>query len=96
MVNDDLKKLKKKRRLPPGAVIVLGFIALIVAGSLLLFLPFSNYFPSHGFKEYFDCVFTAASCVCVTGLSTVSVYHTFTAFGQAVMLILIQIGGLGS
>lgn len=90
-----LDKLKKKNRLPTGAVIAIGFILIIAAGSLLLFLPFANRFPAHGLKEYFDCVFTAASCVCVTGLSTVQVHDTFTVFGQAVMLLMIQIGGLG-
>ena len=93
ILSDELKK--KRFRLPAGAVLALGFVALIALGSFLLFLPIANTFPQHGPSEYFDCLFTSVSCVCVTGLSTVTVVTTFTLFGQAVMLILIQIGGLG-
>ena len=91
---DALRK-KAKKRLPPGGVLAIGFIVLITLGSLLLFLPISNRFETHGLKEYFDCLFTAASSVCVTGLSVINVAKEMTPVGQAVMLLLIQFGGLG-
>ena len=90
ILSDELKK-KKRLRLSPGTVLALGFALIIFAGSILLFLPFSNTFEQHTASEYFDCLFTAASCVCVTGLSTLTVAQSFSFFGQLIMLLLIQI-----
>jgi trk system potassium uptake protein TrkH len=89
------KDLKKKKVLSAETVLLFGFLLIIFVGSLLLFLPFSNTFHSLHPKYYFDCLFTAVSCVCVTGLSTVTPAVDFTPFGQGVMLLLIQVGGLG-
>lgn len=83
-----IKFLKKQ---PAGRIIVLGFLTVIIIGSLLLALPIS-------IKQempYIDCLFTATSAVCVTGLVVVDTGSTFTLFGQMIICLLIQIGGLG-
>lgn len=86
-----MKRLLKK--LTPGRIIALGFAAVILLGSVLLILPFS---VKEGVElSYIDSLYTATSAVCVTGLATVDIGDTFTIFGQAVMAVLIQIGGLG-
>ena len=87
--------LQKKKAVSAERVLLFGFLIIIFIGSILLFLPFSNNFPSFHPKYYLDCLFTSVSCVCVTGLSTVVPSQAYTVFGQAVMLILIQLGGLG-
>lgn len=71
-----------------------SFIALILFGSLLLSLPISA--KGGEAVKYVDALFTATTATCVTGLVTVGTYATWSAFGQAVILILIQIGGLGT
>ncbi len=70
-----------------------GFAALILIGALLLLLPWSHR-PGHSIG-WVDALFLATSATCVTGLTTVNVAETFNAFGQAVLLLLIQAGGLG-
>lgn len=80
-----------RRRLSPYFVILTGFLALILAGSFLLVLPIST----RGGISYVDALFLSASSVCITGLSTVNVASTFTGFGQAVICLLVQVGGLG-
>ena len=74
-----------------GRIIVFGFLAVILVGSLLLSLPFSRKIE----MPYIDCLYTATSAVCVTGLVVVDTGSSFTLFGQIVICILIQIGGLG-
>ncbi|WP_028316768.1 TrkH family potassium uptake protein [Desulfatibacillum aliphaticivorans] len=71
---------------------VMGFMGLIVLGALLLMLPISSRGES---LNLLDALFTATSAVCVTGLTVVDTGTHFTGFGQAVILILIQAGGLG-
>ncbi len=74
-------------------IIMLSFLLTILLGSLLLALPIS---ASKGEAiPYIDALFTATSATCVTGLMTLPAATTFSAFGQAVLLLLIQIGGLG-
>lgn len=87
--------IKKKKAVSAESILLFGFLIIIFVGSILLFLPFANTFPSMHPKYYLDCLFTAVSCVCVTGLSTITPAVDFTPFGQAVMLLLIQVGGLG-
>ncbi len=83
----------KKFRLGPGRIIALGFIAVIAAGTLLLSLPISW---SDGAEiSFVDALFTATSAVCVTGLSVFDPGSTLSGFGEAVLLLLIQTGGLG-
>lgn len=79
------------RKVNPASILAGSFLLIILIGSLLLLLPNCTH---HGIP-YIDSLFTAASAVCVTGLNTVSTAHTFTTTGQVVILILIQIGGLG-
>ena len=83
----------KKTIITPARVIALGFILVILTGSVLLSLPAAH--SGNGKVEYLDALFTSVSCVCVTGLSTVELGVAFSTFGQVVALILIQIGGLG-
>ena len=80
-------------RLSPGQSIALGFLALILLGALLLSLPFA-YRPEATVRPL-DALFTSASAACVTGLSVLDTGNTWTVFGKTVILLLIQIGGLG-
>ena len=80
-------------RLTPFRIIVLGFAALILAGTLLLMLPVSRRAP--GSADFADSLFTAVSAVCVTGLVVQDTATFWSPFGQAVILLLIQVGGLG-
>lgn len=81
------------RRMRPAQIIVIVFALLVLAGALILTLPVSS---SAGQKTGFlDCLFTAASATCVTGLTVVETGLHWSVFGQWVILILIQIGGMG-
>ena len=80
-------------RLTPFRIIVSGFIALILIGTLLLSLPVST--PEAGGAGFWDSLFTATSAVCVTGLVVRDTASFWSPFGQAVILLLIQIGGMG-
>ena len=74
-------------------LIMLSFLLGIIAGSILLSLPFSS--ASGKSVPYIDALFTATTSVCVTGLVTLPTVSTWSIFGQIVILLLIQIGGLG-
>lgn len=74
-------------------IVLLSFLALILLGSLLLSLPISA--ASGKAVPYIDALFTATTATCVTGLVTVPTVSTWSVFGQIVILLLIQIGGLG-
>ena len=74
-------------------IIILGFFSVIIMGSLLLMLPFSTW-DGEG-ASFLDALFTATSAVCVTGLIVHDTATYWTEFGQAIILILIQIGGMG-
>ena len=83
----------KARRLTPARIIIFGFLALILFGALLLTLPVST---RDGLGASFeDALFTATSATCVTGLVVQDTYTYWSPFGQAVVLALIQIGGMG-
>ncbi len=85
--------MKRKIHLSPGRLIALGFASVILLGALLLMLPFSTFEGKQlGFLE---ALFTSTSAVCVTGLVVVDTGTTFTVFGRAVIMLLIQTGGLG-
>lgn len=77
----------------PERLLALGFLVLILLGSVLLSLPVSAR-NGRGIG-YFNGLFTATSAVCVTGLVAVDTATSFAPFGQAVLLVLIQVGGLG-
>ena len=81
----------KKIRFSTMQLLAMGFIATIFLGGILLTLPISNTQPI----RFIDALFTATSAVCVTGLVTVVPAVQFTVFGKVILLILIQIGGLG-
>lgn len=83
----------KKKELTTTQIIALGFLISIFVGALLLMLPISH---AQGQKiSIEDAVFTATTSVCVTGLVTVTTASAWSLFGKIVILILIQIGGLG-
>lgn len=86
-------KIKRNFHLKPAQVIVLGFATVIICGALLLMLPQASV-DGHSLP-FIDALFTATSAVCVTGLVVVDTGTYFTIFGQVVILMLIQIGGLG-
>ena len=81
------------KRLSSSQIIILGFAAVILLGSLLLILPFATK-DGHG-AVFIDALFTATSAVCVTGLVVQDTATYWSAFGHAVILTLIQIGGMG-
>lgn len=87
--------MKKRFRISmtPPQLILLGFAAVILLGSLLLALPIST--KSGQSVSYTDALFTATSATCVTGLVTLSTVATWSIFGQVIILLLIQIGGMG-
>ena len=77
----------------PMQIIALGFALTIFVGSILLSLPFSR---RDGVSlSYIDSLYTSTSAVCVTGLISVDIYDNFSFFGQLIVALLIQIGGLG-
>ncbi len=84
---------KSKKHLNPTRMIALGFALIIVAGTCLLHLPISA--KSGEWTPWLTCLFTATSATCVTGLAQVDTFLHWTAFGQVVVLVLIQLGGLG-
>ena len=81
------------KKMSPARIIALGFAAVILLGSALLMLPCCV--RGGDGLSYIDSLYTATSAVCVTGLVTVDTAATFTFLGQAIIIVLIQIGGLG-
>ncbi|MBE6694452.1 MAG: potassium transporter KtrB [Ruminococcaceae bacterium] len=84
---------KRKFALSTTQIILLSFLVTILLGSVLLALPISS--ASGKAVPYLDALFTATTSTCVTGLVTLPTVSTWSVFGQAVILLLIQIGGLG-
>lgn len=85
--------LKKRRRITPTQMIVVGFAAIILMGALLLNLPAAS--RNGQPVGFLNAIFTATSAVCVTGLVVVDTGTHWTVFGQVVIILLIQVGGLG-
>ena len=83
----------KRFHLSTTQIILLSFLGAILIGSLLLSLPIST--ASGKAVSYIDALFTATTSTCVTGLVTLPTAATWSLFGQIVILILIQVGGLG-
>ena len=83
----------KKKSLSTTQIILLSFLIAILVGSALLSLPISS--ATGEAVPYIDALFTATTSTCVTGLVTLPTVSTWSVFGQIVILILIQIGGLG-
>ena len=86
-------KRKKRFSLSTTHLIMLSFLGVIAVGALLLWLPIST--KSGESVAFVDALFTATTATCVTGLVTLSTHATWSVFGQIVILLLIQIGGLG-
>lgn len=89
-------KFKRKRRIRPNSahIIVLGFLGVILFGAFLLCLPISA--KSRHWMNFLDAIFTATSAVSTTGLTVVGdTACYFSVFGQVILLILIQFGGVG-
>ena len=100
------KNVAKRRRKPifrgdlldritlaPAQIIILSFSVIILLGTLLLMLPISS---AEGKSiSFIDALFTATSATCVTGLTTLSLAQNFSFVGQLIVLLLIQVGGLG-
>lgn len=82
---------KKNVRISTMQILVLGFLGVVLLGGVLLWLPICNTQPI----RFVDALFTSTTAVCVTGLVTITPATQFTLVGQIVLLILIQIGGLG-
>mgnify|MGYP000582769399 CR=1 FL=1 len=83
----------KRKSINPTRYIVLGFGAIILLGTLLLHLPISA--QNGQVTPWLTCLFTATSATCVTGLVVQDTALYWSGFGQAVILMLIQIGGMG-
>lgn len=81
------------RKINPPQYLALGFFGMIFMGSLLLRIPIS--WNSGVQVKYLDALFTATSAVCVTGLNVVDTADSYSIFGQIVIMLLIQFGGLG-
>ncbi len=82
-------------KLRPAQSFVIGFLLLILTGALLLTLPVSVSRDHQGEISFINSLFTSTSAVCVTGLTVVDTGTYFSIFGQIIILILIQFGGLG-
>lgn len=82
-----------EKRLSSSQIIILGFGTVILLGSLLLMLPIAT--ADHRGAAFADSLFTSVSAVCVTGLVVRDTASYWSVFGQAVILVLIQIGGMG-
>jgi len=82
-----------EKRLSSSQIIILGFAGVILLGALILMLPISS--QSGTVTPFLDCLFTSTSAVCVTGLVVYDTATHWTIFGQAVIIALIQIGGMG-
>ena len=80
-------------RLHPAQAVVLGFGIAVAVGTVLLVLPISKTGP--GGANFVEALFTATSAVCVTGLTVVDTPTYWSGFGQVVIMLLIQLGGLG-
>lgn len=81
------------KRLKPGQILTIGFFSVVMLGALLLTLPVATI--DRETLGFVDALFTATSAVCVTGLTVVNTGVTFSLFGQVVIILLIQVGGLG-
>lgn len=87
------KKFWQNKHLSPYQTLTLGFVGLIALGTVLLMLPIAS--ASGEGLSFIDALFMATSAVCVTGLSVVDLQYGFSYFGQIVIVLLIQLGGLG-
>jgi trk system potassium uptake protein len=90
-MNQPQNKRTNTVNLSPPSLLALGFLSFIVAGTLLLKLPIAH----HGELSWLNALFTSTSAVTITGLSVVNVGDSYTTFGQVIIILLLQCGGLG-
>lgn len=90
-----MSKVEKKKTISPYLLVIISFLVVILIGSLLLTLPISHSDGEWG--KFIDSFFVSTSATCVTGLNTYKegLAGELTFFGQAIVLVMIQIGGLG-
>lgn len=88
-----MEKIRKKKSLSPFKILAIGFASVILIGGILLSLPISS--VTGEFTNLLDTIFTATSAVCVTGLVVKDTGLYWSVFGQWVIILLIEIGGLG-
>ena len=88
-----MRRHRRKKEFTTTRIIALGFLGTIIFGTLLLMLPVSA--ASGEMTNFIDSLFTATTSVCVTGLVTVPTYAHWSVFGQIVIALLAQVGGLG-
>lgn len=88
-----LFNIKKRRNITSFQIIIISFFLLILVGTFLLMLPIAS--RNGQFTSFFDALFTATSATCVTGLIVKDTATYWSVFGQGVILLLIQIGGMG-
>ncbi len=88
-----MNKISLKKELSSFQIIIIGFFSLIIIGTILLMLPIST--RSGQWASFETALFTSTSAVCVTGLVIKDTALYWSTFGQAIILIMIQIGGLG-
>ncbi|MCI6189302.1 MAG: TrkH family potassium uptake protein [Clostridium sp.] len=86
-------KKSKTSQLSGVQILALGFAIVILVGAIILTLPISS--KSGNFTNFLDSLFTATSAVCVTGLVTLDTGTYWNEFGQIVIMLLIEVGGLG-
>lgn len=86
-------KKKRHKQMPGMQLIALGFMIMIVIGTILLMLPISS--KDRCMTDFMTALFTSTSASCVTGLVLTDTFTHWSLFGQLVLLVLIQIGGLG-
>ena len=85
--------LLKDKKLSPAHTIPVSFLITIIIGAFLLMLPFSS--ANGQWTDFLTVLFTATTSVCVTGLVVVDTYAHWSFFGQLIIMILVQMGGLG-
>ena len=88
-----MQNIKKKKTLDAFRILALGFATVIFTGATLLSMPFSS--AAGQFTNFLDCLFTSTSAVCVTGLITVDTGLYWSMAGKTIIMLLIEIGGLG-
>ena len=88
-----MKKFLKRGNLSAVQILVIGFVILILIGGILLSLPISS--ASGKSTDFLDALFTSTSAACVTGLITLDTGTYWSHFGQVVIMLLIEVGGLG-
>ena len=84
---------KKAKQPNPARTLTLSLLAVILVGTVLLWLPISS--KSGEWTDFIDCFFTAASATTTTGSTVVETFSHWNFFGQWVLLLMTQIGGLG-